>query len=1125
MKLSDLRREPGEKYLGLFKAVYLGAVPIDIKHAEDVTDVHVSKCFVEAKVLNQIPHKVWIAITSMKVATLGRKAHNLMQASAMDEITYCGLLAEDPRRFAFVTLNPAVNVILCNMFTIKEESAGVPVCLANAFQAYIEDQAQEVQAERDAAARAKQAARRDEEHRLQLEAQSAQPPAKPTPSRTASAPATATVAAKSNSTAISPSRSVSTGGKGKDKGKKRRSTDGKRGLFRRKTSSSSSTGPVVENDTDSKPMGTFLTKYFGEVGVDNATGGDEVQKALAKLHAQHDERNMEAGRRRKKHRKMVGEPAVLIVTSEGLKVMERTSETLLCNIFIKDVTFTTAGTLDKRRDFFAFIAVDVRVDRRACYLFELLKGKGEAVCKTVARAFDTYAKAYKSGEEAFLPTTAKGQAPVDVPPELDALQIDRDRLNALKVLGAGMYGKVFLADETQADGSVIQRAVKLLRKSSKVDHTAAFLMEAQTMAELRHPNLVNIVGVAVERKPWLCVLEFMQYGDLANVLQTFKERNLTLFGSEYLNICMQACEGMEFITSQGFVHMDLAARNCLLHENTLVKIADFGLTRKLDEGKDYWLMRKTQRLAVKWIPPDALSTKRFGQATDIWAMGVFMWELFAMGGTPYSEFPVPEVPGRVAKGYRLSRPESCPEQVYELMTQTWAKEPAHRPTFTRLKSELFTVSESLPKMPPRDVGALLNAKLTKDIRRLSMKVQRQSIRRRKSTSAKSLTPPSADPDIDPNEPEEDLRRRSFVADSNARLKLKASIRRSKQGSTRAAEGAGVDSGVEPAIVGAEATIEGVLVLAEEAIDDDEIDVSDESDVNVDAISPSGSVFSEPGSPDSNQGSVSTTPSRRSICVAIEEDEASAQTDCAAGVTEPSEASTPAVTEEAADNNDASEATMAVAASNSASHKSVDQRLRVNQAPVELTEEETQRFIELGLMADPKVEAQAKVMEKSRIYSALNPTLLYAEQAAGSEKDVRGIRARNYAETQQALGPDGQEDLEDDAWDELDQEFEDDDDCLDIDDIPDFGDFEEVLSANRSERERLADERRRQLRELYLAQASEQLKRQEYILVKIKTRKEEEAAVKEAEKEAVVASTLHSLADMTFNFSFNESTEA
>lgn len=173
-----------------------------------------------------------------------------------------------------------------------------------------------------------------------------------------------------------------------------------------------------------------------------------------------------------------------------------------------------------------------------------------------------------------------------------------------------------------------------------------------------------------------------------------------------------------------------------------------------------------------------------------------------------------------------------------------------------------------------------------------------------------------------------------------------------------------------------------------------------------------------------------------------------------------------------------------------------------------------------------------------------------------------MKARNYAETQQALS-NGEQADEDEAWDELDQEFEDDDDSLDIDDIPgecvrlaafglsalshatvlapfvlhllsfdlsytlcpDFGDFEEVLSANRAEREQLADERRRQLRELYLTQASEQLKKQEYLLVKIKTRKEEEAAEKEAEKQAVVASTMDTLADMTFNFSFNESTDA
>lgn len=83
--------------------------------------------------------------------------------------------------------------------------------------------------------------------------------------------------------------------------------------------------------------------------------------------------------------------------------------------------------------------------------------------------------------------------------------------------------------------------------------------------------------------------------------------------------------------------MDLAARNCLLHTNNAVKIGDFGLTRPFDEGNDYWLMRETLKLAVKWIPPDALKTKRFGEPSDVWAFGVCLWEIYSMGANPFHD--------------------------------------------------------------------------------------------------------------------------------------------------------------------------------------------------------------------------------------------------------------------------------------------------------------------------------------------------------------------------------------------------------------------------------------------------------------------------------------------------------
>lgn len=57
--------------------------------------------------------------------------------------------------------------------------------------------------------------------------------------------------------------------------------------------------------------------------------------------------------------------------------------------------------------------------------------------------------------------------------------------------------------------------------------------------------------------------------------------------------------------------MDLAARNCLLHQNNLVKVGDFGLARSYDEGKDIFTMYKSMRLPMKWTAPDGIVSKIF----------------------------------------------------------------------------------------------------------------------------------------------------------------------------------------------------------------------------------------------------------------------------------------------------------------------------------------------------------------------------------------------------------------------------------------------------------------------------------------------------------------------------------
>jgi hypothetical protein len=86
------------------------------------------------------------------------------------------------------------------------------------------------------------------------------------------------------------------------------------------------------------------------------------------------------------------------------------------------VTYTTAGRISKRDDFFAFITVDMRLNCNSCHVFYLGHGKSEEVCKVLSRAFMEYAKQFR-GNDAFLPTSVRSTDAI--PAELTPFQVCR----------------------------------------------------------------------------------------------------------------------------------------------------------------------------------------------------------------------------------------------------------------------------------------------------------------------------------------------------------------------------------------------------------------------------------------------------------------------------------------------------------------------------------------------------------------------------------------------------------------------------------------------------------------------------------------------------------------------------
>uniref|UniRef100_A0A8C6UJT4 Tyrosine-protein kinase n=1 Tax=Neogobius melanostomus TaxID=47308 RepID=A0A8C6UJT4_9GOBI len=226
------------------------------------------------------------------------------------------------------------------------------------------------------------------------------------------------------------------------------------------------------------------------------------------------------------------------------------------------------------------------------------------------------------------------------------------------------------------------RGTKVAVKCIKNDATAqAFIAEASVMTQLRHDNLVQLLGVIVEKDGSLFIVtEFMAKGCLVDYLRS---RGRTVIdGDSLLHFALNVCEAMAYLEASNFVHRDLAARNVLVSDDNIAKVSDFGLAKEASSVQD------TAKLPIKWTAPEAIREKNFSTKSDVWSYGILLWEIYSFGRVPYPRIPLKDVVPRVEKGYKMDCPDGCPEVVYNVMKQCWNIDPTARPTFRQLKEWL-----------------------------------------------------------------------------------------------------------------------------------------------------------------------------------------------------------------------------------------------------------------------------------------------------------------------------------------------------------------------------------------------------------------------------------------------------
>ena len=290
----------------------------------------------------------------------------------------------------------------------------------------------------------------------------------------------------------------------------------------------------------------------------------------------------------------------------------------------------------------------------------------------------------------------------------DVETFEDSKMRVIRKLGQGHFGVVQLCRyEPLVRDFGATYAVKSLKDTMhNAQSVADFQNEFQTMKNLDHRHIVKLKGISLPSKR--LVMEYLPEGSLVNYLHSIKEKRIPL-GSVYdelIRFSKEICEGMIYLQSQNFIHRDLAARNIMVAQDRLdtsyyVKISDFGLSRVLQNDKDYY-RGNPDEFPVQWYAPECIRDHKFTYVSDVWSFGVVLWEMFTLGERP--TYPECMKNGKLSilhlfeylqAGKRLKKPPHMTIEDHSVMKLCWTFEAEKRPSFNQLRQRFKDILESL----------------------------------------------------------------------------------------------------------------------------------------------------------------------------------------------------------------------------------------------------------------------------------------------------------------------------------------------------------------------------------------------------------------------------------------------
>ncbi|CAG2114393.1 unnamed protein product [Medioppia subpectinata] len=262
------------------------------------------------------------------------------------------------------------------------------------------------------------------------------------------------------------------------------------------------------------------------------------------------------------------------------------------------------------------------------------------------------------------------------------------------LLGKGFFGEVYLVTHRQTSEKMVLKELYRMEDEAETN----FLKEVAVLGSLSHPNVLHFIGVLYRDKKLHLLTEFISGGTLKELIH---DLNRALQWPLRVNFAKDIASGMNYLHSMNIIHRDLNSQNCLVREDGMVVVADFGLAKIIATNNRKYSNNGKRRDRRKrytvvgnpyWMAPEMMKGKKYDEKVDIFSFGIILCEIIGRVQADPDYLPRNSDFGLNKIVFKEKFCESCPEFFSRIAFLCTEVDPEDRPQFETLERWLTNIS-------------------------------------------------------------------------------------------------------------------------------------------------------------------------------------------------------------------------------------------------------------------------------------------------------------------------------------------------------------------------------------------------------------------------------------------------